>query len=209
MLLVVLIWIAEKSKEGILTLYEEIVSYNIFQQLRRCFLQTFFKYNWLVREGWFRWCEELTEEELLQNRTGGMGSILHTLFHIIDVEWSWIRLLQGKTDFQESFDEYNSLEKVRKLEAAFHLDVESFVNQWDDIMEERILHNPLADGSMETHTWSEVIRHTIAHEIHHIGQLSIWAREMGRAPVSANFIRRGLSSSENSLDAQINKETFK
>lgn len=30
MLLVVLIWIAEKSKEGIHTLYEEIVSYNIF-----------------------------------------------------------------------------------------------------------------------------------------------------------------------------------
>lgn len=110
MLLVVLIWISEKSKEGILTLYEEIVSYNIFfNNYGGAFLQTFFKYNWLVREDWFRWCEELTEEELLQNRTGGMGSILHTLFHIIDVEWSWIRLLQGKTDFQESFDEYNSL----------------------------------------------------------------------------------------------------
>ena len=40
MLLLVLIWICEKSREGILTLYEEIVSYNI-QQLRRCFLQTF------------------------------------------------------------------------------------------------------------------------------------------------------------------------
>jgi len=207
----VLIWISEKSKEGILTLYEEIVSYNIFfNNYGGAFLQTFFKYNWLVREDWFRWCEELTEEELLQNRTGGMGSILHTLFHIIDVEWSWIRLLQGKTDFQESFDEYNSLEKVRKLEAAFHLDVESFVNQWDDSMEERILHIPLANGSMETHTWGEVIRHTIAHEIHHIGQLSIWARKMGRAPVSANLIRRGLSSSlKDSVGAQINKETFK
>lgn len=96
------------------------------------------------------------------------------------------------------------------MEAAFHLEVESFVNQWDDSMEERILHNSLADGSIETHTWGEIIRHTIAHEIHHIGQLSIWAREMGRAPVSANLIRRGLSSSlKNAVGAQINIETSK
>ncbi len=157
-------------------------------------MQVFFKYNWMVREDWFRWCEELSEEELLQNRTGGMGSILHTLFHIIDVEWSWIRILQGKTDFQESFDDYNSLEKVRQLAAAFHVEVENFVIQWDDSMEERLLHNTLDDGRIETHTWGEIVRHTIAHEIHHIGQLSIWAREMGRAPVSANLIRRGPSS---------------
>lgn len=157
-------------------------------------MQLFFKYNWMVREDWFRWCEELSEEELLQNRTGGMGSILHTLFHIIDVEWSWIRILQGKTDFQESFDDYNSLEKVRQLASAFHAEVENFVNQWDDSMEELLLHNTLEDGRIETHTWGEIVRHTIAHEIHHIGQLSIWAREIGRAPVSANFIRRGLSS---------------
>ena len=58
-------------------------------------MQTFFRYNWMVREDWYRWCEELSEEELLRNRTGGMGSILHTLFHIVDVEWSWIRLLHS------------------------------------------------------------------------------------------------------------------
>ncbi|MEH7547089.1 damage-inducible protein DinB, partial [Neobacillus vireti] len=29
-------------------------------------MQIFFRYNWLVREDWYRWCEELIEEELLQ-----------------------------------------------------------------------------------------------------------------------------------------------
>lgn len=38
------------------------------------------------------------------------------------------------------------------------------------------------------------MRHTIALEIHHIGQLSIWARELGRNPVSANLIGLGPSS---------------
>ncbi|WP_276575678.1 DinB family protein, partial [Bacillus cereus group sp. BfR-BA-01524] len=32
-------------------------------------------------------------------------------------------------------------------------------------------------------THGEIIRHVIVHEIHHIGQLSIWAREIGKEPV--------------------------
>ncbi len=46
----------------------------------------------------------------------------------------------------------------------------------------------MPDGRTVTDTWGEIMRHTIAHEIHHIGQLSIWARELGRKPVSANLI---------------------
>jgi uncharacterized damage-inducible protein DinB len=157
-------------------------------------VQTFFRYNWMVREEWYRWCEEVSEEELLKNRTGGMGSILQTLLHIVDVEWSWIRLLQGKTDLQENFDHYKSLVKVRELDAAYHLEVEDFVNNWDDRMENQLFFETLPDGRVESDTWGEVMRHIIAHEIHHIGQLSIWAREMGRKPVSANLIGRGLAS---------------
>jgi len=151
----------------------------------------------MVREDWYRWCEELSEEELLQNRTGGMGSILHTLFHIVDVEWSWIRLLQGKADFQEGFDGYKSLDKVRKLDAEFHLEVERFVNNWDASMENRLFYDTLPYGKIVTDTWGEIMRHAIAHEIHHIGQISIWAREIGKKPVSANLIGRGLSSYPN------------
>ncbi|SDC85318.1 Uncharacterized damage-inducible protein DinB (forms a four-helix bundle) [Terribacillus halophilus] len=157
-------------------------------------MQLFFRYNWIVREDWYHWCEELREEELLQNRTGGKGSILHTLFHIVDVEWSWIRLLQGKTNLEENYDAYKSLKMVRKLDAEYHLEVEKFVNGWDASMENRIYYDTLPDGRVVTDTWGEIMRHTIAHEIHHIGQLSIWAREIGKKPVSANFIGRGLSS---------------
>jgi uncharacterized damage-inducible protein DinB len=176
---------------------KSILTVKLFSKWGGAFLQTFFRYNWMVREDWYRWCEELSEEELLRNRTGGMGSILHTLFHIVDVEWSWIRLLQGKTDFQESFDSYKSLNKVRKLDAEFHLEVENFVNNWDASMENQLFYDTLQDGSIVTDTWGEIMRHTIAHEIHHIGQLSIWARELGKKPVSANLIGRGLSSHSN------------
>lgn len=156
-------------------------------------MQTFFQYNWMVREEWYQWCEDLKEEELLKIRIGGVGSILHTLFHIVDVEWSWIRILQGKEDFQEDFNEYNSLKKIRELDAKFHVEVANFITNWDVSMENRLHYDTMPDGRTVTDTWGEVIRHIIAHEIHHIGQLSIWAREIGRKPVSANVIGRGLA----------------
>ena len=59
--------------------------------------------------------------------------------------------------------------------------------------ENNILYDPQPDGSVVTDTWGEVMRHMIAHEIHHIGQLSVWAREIGKKPVSANLIGKGLS----------------
>lgn len=155
-------------------------------------MQALFQYNWLIREDWNQWCEGVEEEELLLARTGGVGGILHTLFHIIDVEWSWIRILQGKPDFQESFEEYNSLQKVKELDAKFRVEVEEFVRNWDASMENNLLHDSLPDGRVETFIWGEVMRHVIAHEIHHIGQISVWAREIGKKPVSANFIRRGI-----------------
>jgi uncharacterized damage-inducible protein DinB len=159
-------------------------------------LQTIFRYNWMVREDWYRWCEDVPEEELLRTRTGGVGGILHTLFHIIDVEWSWIRSLQGKSDFQESFEGYRSLELVRQLDVAFRPEVEAFVFSWDESMENRLFYDTLPDGSKETDAWGEVMRHVIAHEIHHVGQLSIWAREIGKKPISANLIGRGLITTQ-------------
>ncbi|WP_221563314.1 DinB family protein [Alkalihalobacillus sp. TS-13] len=151
-----------------------------------------FKYNWQVREDWFRWCEDLSKEELLKERVGGVGSILYTLFHIVDVEWSWILGLQGEPEPELPFEEFASLQKVKEFSSRCHADVEPFVRAWTNEMEYRILSETDADGKMVSFKHGEVMRHVIAHEIHHIGQLSVWAREMGRKPVTANLIRRGL-----------------
>lgn len=155
-------------------------------------MQTFFRYNWIVREQWYQWCEEVPYEELIRQRTGGVGSILQTLFHIIDVEWSWIRSLQGKSDFQESFERFNTLEKIIQLDNKFRPEVEEFVNLWNESMETRPFFDPQPNGRVDVDAWGEVMRHVIAHQIHHIGQLSIWAREIGKKPVSANVIGKSL-----------------
>lgn len=42
-----------------------------------------FEYNWQVRKDWFDWCETVDEVDLMKLRTGGIGCILPTLYHIV------------------------------------------------------------------------------------------------------------------------------
>ncbi|GGG60774.1 DinB family protein [Paenibacillus radicis (ex Gao et al. 2016)] len=155
-------------------------------------MEAWFRYNWMVRDQWYQWCEELPHEELIRQRTGGTGSLLKTFFHIADVEWSWIQQLQGKPDELEDYEQYQTLERVKELDRRFRAEVEPFVKEWEESMETRPHYSGNAEGDADIYSWGEVMRHIIAHEIHHIGQLSVWAREIGKPPVSANFIGKGL-----------------
>lgn len=149
-------------------------------------MRKFFEYNWQVRDEWFDWCRQLPMEELIKKRVGGVGSILYTLFHIIDVEYSWIRGIQGKEDIVVYFTEYNTLEKVQSLSHTFRIEVAESLK----LMDEKKTETVRVPWDEQTYTVDEIIHHIIAHEIHHIGQLSILARELERDPVPANFIGR-------------------
>lgn len=43
----------------------------------------FFEYNWQVRDQWFTWCHQLTTEELLKNRLGGVENIYIPFFILL------------------------------------------------------------------------------------------------------------------------------
>ncbi|WP_458119302.1 DinB family protein [Paenibacillus sp. Z6-24] len=156
-------------------------------------MEMLFRYNWQVRQEWMDWCRQLPTSELIRQRTGGVGSILKTLIHIVDVEHSWLCDLQGKPDQSELFQTVDSLEQIIDLSDRFQPEISRYVSEWTPEMEQQILQAVQKDGSPEQYTYGEVMRHVIAHEIHHMGQLSVWSRELGREPVSANLIRRGLS----------------
>ena len=151
----------------------------------------FFEYNWQVRDEWINWCNQLTTEELLKNRIGGVGSILYTLFHIIDVEYSWLRGIQGKEDVILEFNDYKILEKVKTLSNTLRYEIVEFLKTH---LDEKLDGCVTVPWDEEEYTKDEILHHIIAHEIHHIGQLSVWAREIELTPVSANYIGRKLKS---------------
>ncbi len=148
----------------------------------------FFEYNWQVRDEWFEWCNQLSNEALIKDRTGGVGSILYTLFHIIDVEYSWLRGIQGKEDVVVEFADYDTPEKVKSLSDTFRLEIAEFLKSDLDELKKELVSVPWDDK----YTVDEILHHIITHEIHHIGQLSVWARELELSPVSATFIGREL-----------------
>ncbi|KIL15509.1 DinB family protein [Bacillus sp. MAG717A] len=154
-------------------------------------MNKFFEYNWQVRDEWINWCNQLTTEELLQDRIGGVGSILYTLFHIMDVEYSWIRGIQGKEDVVLDFDDYKTMAKVKTLSTTLRYEIVEFLKSHLDEKQDRMVSVPWDE---DEYTKNEILHHIITHEIHHIGQLSVWAREKELTPVSANFIGRKLKS---------------
>ncbi|MCI4060828.1 damage-inducible protein DinB, partial [Bacillus cereus] len=77
---------------------------------------------------WFTLCEYKPDEEQLKKRVGGFGSIQHTLFHIVDVEYMWILCLRGAPVPEEPFFvDYASLQKVKNLSAKYHEKVKPFL----------------------------------------------------------------------------------
>lgn len=154
-------------------------------------LINFFDYNWQVRDEWFEWCNQLSNEELIKERTGGVGSILYTLFHIIDVEYSWLRGIQGKEDVVVEFADYDTPEKVKSLSDRFRNEIAEFLKKNLDELKEIVVCVPWDE---DKYTVEEIVHHVIAHEIHHVGQLSVWSRELELTPVPANFIGRKFKS---------------
>lgn len=151
----------------------------------------FFEYNWQVRDEWFNWCNQLSNKELLKDRNGGVGNILYTLFHIIDVEYSWIRGIQGKEDVVFQFDDYNTLENIISLSDKLRNEIAEFLKtNIDDLKEQSVS----VSWDEAKYTVNDILHHIIAHEIHHIGQLSVWSRELELQPASSNFVGRELKS---------------
>lgn len=152
-------------------------------------MKSLFIYNWQVRDEWFLVLSELSNEELIKERQGGLGSIQKTLLHIIDVEYSWIRAILGRPDVAHNFDDYKVLETIKSLSDQYREEILEFLNSWTELMEYDEI-NPIWDSV--AHQKGEIIRHLIVHEIHHIGQMSVWAKELGLKQVNTNFIGRNL-----------------
>ena len=150
-----------------------------------------FRYNWQVREEYFDRLARLPVEELRKPRTGGYGSILRTLAHTVIVEQGWVRVLLGVPYLPMELDAYTSLGQVKRLSDECRPDVERFVGSWTRDTARQVFEST-RDGRQLRFTYAEIAAHLIAHEAHHAGQLSVWAREVGIEPPSADVISRGL-----------------
>jgi len=156
-------------------------------------MKSLFYYNWLIRDEWLQVLEPISEIELLRDRNAGVGSFLQTIFHILDVEYSWIRAIKNEADIIFQFEDYKDIHSMKKLSQKWRIEINEFINSWSNEMEYETVKPSWMD---KTFFKGEILRHILVHEIHHIGQLSIWAKEIGIEVVSSNFIGRELMKKE-------------
>lgn len=152
-------------------------------------MKSMIAYSWEVRDEYFELLKNIPKEELSKEKNAGVGSILKTLFHVIDVEYSWFRAMNKEIDIEIQFEDFNDLQLLKELSNQYRIELSEYVENWSHIEENEIVK---ASWKNETFTKGEIFRHIIAHEIHHIGQLSVWLRELDHKPASSNFIGRNI-----------------
>jgi len=141
-----------------------------------------FRLNWKMRDEWFRWCLDVPQVELDTPRAGGSGSILGTLFHIVDTEQFWLRRFAYGTEHHYDFAEYADLDALHALSRRLRPFAEEVVGSWtpERDREIRIVRN--GDGTESGLVFGDLLRWLAQHEAHHAGQLSVWSRELGFPP---------------------------
>jgi len=147
------------------------------------------QYNWDIRDEYIKAFSRIPLEQLRNDRNAGLGSILKTLIHIIDVEYSWMRAMDNKPDVSLNFEDYTDIQSIVELSNQLREEISDYLKSWSTDSEDDIIY---PSWTSDSYSKGEIIRHMIVHEIHHIGQLSIWARELGIEPVNTNFIGRGI-----------------
>lgn len=151
-----------------------------------------FKYNWQIREDWFKWCEELSNDELIKKQTGGMGSILRNLYHVIDCEQLWINQMKGTSVIQKDISAITNLKEIRDFSTLTKTMTEQFIQDYSARNERKILIYQKNNGEELRFSYEKILHHIITHEVHHMGQLSVWAREMGKMPVPSDLMLKDL-----------------
>lgn len=149
-----------------------------------------FKYNYQVREDWFNWCESLPEGEFHKERIGGMKSIRETLIHVIDCELLWLNSLIDENIVFERRQLLTQLSEIKEYSTFVQSYTEQLIEQLPSDYENILIEVHRRDGSILEFTQKKILAHMITHEIHHIGQLSVWARELQRKPISSDLIIR-------------------
>ena len=153
-------------------------------------MYSLFQYNWQVREDWFNWCQSIGEEEFHKERIGGMKSIRETFIHIVDCELIWLNSMVEEKIMYENRDIIRKLSDIRAYSTFVKSHTEKFIEQLPSDYENRIIEVKRRNGDVIQFTQKKILAHMITHEIHHIGQLSIWARELNLKPVSSDLIFR-------------------
>jgi uncharacterized damage-inducible protein DinB len=125
----------------------------------------------------------LSPSEFVQDLGASFGSIKGTLVHILDSEWHWLQLWQGKPRTQRP--QPGDFGDAAALAAAFPA--------LED--EQRAFIDGLTDASLRSrrqvnerhYVLAHLIQHVVDHSTYHRGQVASLLRQLGHTPPATGF----------------------
>ncbi|MEH6630985.1 MAG: DinB family protein [Halopseudomonas aestusnigri] len=118
-------------------------------------------------------CEQLSIEELTAKRSGSFPTILHTLNHILTVDWFYISALEGKCVGHSAFDPeipFTVLDKLFQEQRIVDRRLITYCSQLTSCELEQSV--DLIHGKrIQTERVDRTLLHLFQHQIHHRGQV--------------------------------------
>jgi uncharacterized damage-inducible protein DinB len=149
-------------------------------------MKDLFFYNWQVRDEWLEWCKEVSSNKLIDSKSGDMQNIIQTLFHLIYKEQHWMSIIKGEPDLiQNNKESILTIEEVVEHSRYTRPFLRVFI---DENQFESNSIDKEEDGFGTPQLLNNSMHQLIIQEFHHIGQISVWASNLGYIPQESNII---------------------
>jgi uncharacterized damage-inducible protein DinB len=147
--------------------------------------------------------QSLPQDKFRQELDGfGMPSVRAQLVHILDVEYSWVLLIQGKGD--TPYDWWHESDLQTPAELADHRRwVEQQTREWLTTETDASLNSPrdVTEGG-RTHAGipAEMLLHLMTHAYHHKGQAAAMCRLLGHPAPMTDMIWIGFQREQAEME---------
>ena len=118
-------------------------------------------------------CRALSPEELAAPRTGFFPSIIHTLNHILTVDWLYISALEGRCVGAAAFDPEIPFPRILDLEREQRATDRRLIDQCRQLDRDTLaaeVHIPRG-SHLQVERADRILLHLFQHQIHHRGQV--------------------------------------
>jgi uncharacterized damage-inducible protein DinB len=132
----------------------------------------------------------LTADELLQPVGGSFGSVQGTLTHIYGADWVWLERWNGRSPAAlPTADAATTLAALAQMWEKVHEGQRAFAASTSPAR----LSGPLTyvnfAGKTFTYPLGETLVHTSNHATYHRGQVATLLRQLGKTPISTDYLR--------------------
>jgi len=149
-----------------------------------------FDYNSWANARMFSAAEALTAEQLEAPLVSSFPSLMATLAHIVETEWTWLRRWLGERPAASpAWVDEPSLRELKAQLAAVEAERASFLAGRTDADLAGVVSYHGGDGQAFAHPLEDLIRHVVNHSTYHRGQLVTLLRQLGHTPPSTDFTR--------------------